>query len=130
MRVVFDSNIFISAFVVPGSKAEKAITRVINQKDRLVLSRFIIDEILSVLSGKFNRDREIISRTAIYLTDLAEVVTPSKKIRVLKDDPDNRILECAMAGNADCIVTGDKDMLSLKKYQDVKIISLSDYLKS
>jgi putative PIN family toxin of toxin-antitoxin system len=130
MRVVFDSNIFISAFVVPGSKAEKAITRVINQKDRLVLSRFIIDEILSVLSGKFNRDREIISRTAIYLTDLAEIVTPSKKIRVLKDDPDNRILECALAGNADCIVTGDKDMLSLKKYQDVKIISLSDYLKS
>ena len=129
MRVVFDSNIFISALVIPGSKAEKAIARIISGKDSLVLSKIIVDEVLSVLSGKFSRDREAISRTAIYLTDLAEIVSPSKKIKVLKDDPDNRIIECAVAGKADFIVTGDKEMLNLKEFQGITIISLREYLE-
>jgi putative PIN family toxin of toxin-antitoxin system len=128
MRVVFDLKIFISALVIPGCRSEKAITRVINGKDSLFLSKIIIHEVLSVLSGKFSRDREAISRAAIYLADLAEIVYPSKKINVLKDDPDNRIIECAMAAKAELIVTGDKEMLKLKEFQGIRIISLREYL--
>ena len=128
MRVVFDSNIFISALVIPGSKAEKAIARIIDGKDSLVLSKIIIDEVLSVLSRKFSRDREAISRIAIYLSELGQIAGPSKKLRILKDDPDNRILECAIAGKVDLIVTGDKEMLNLKEFQGVRIISLREYL--
>jgi predicted nucleic acid-binding protein len=51
-------------------------------------------------------------------------------VGVFKDDPDNRILECAEAGRADCIVTGDKTMLRLKQYQDIRLISLREYLAS
>ncbi|MEN8263081.1 MAG: putative toxin-antitoxin system toxin component, PIN family [Nitrospirota bacterium] len=130
MRVVFDSNIFISALVIPGSKAEKAIARIIDGKDSLVLSKIIIDEILSVLSRKFSRDREAICRVAVYLSDLGEVIGPSKKLKILKDDPDNRILECAIAGKAVFIVTGDKEMLNLQEFQGVKIISLREYLEA
>lgn len=128
MRVVFDSNIFISALVIPGSKAEKAITRIIKGKDRLVLSKAIINEILFVLARKFSRNREAISRVAVYLSDLGEINQPVKKIKVLNDDPDNRILECSLAGKADIIVTGDSEMLKLKEFQGIRIISLKKYL--
>ncbi|MEF9425696.1 MAG: putative toxin-antitoxin system toxin component, PIN family [Candidatus Mariimomonas ferrooxydans] len=130
MRVVFDSNIFISALVIPGSKAEKAIARIIEGKDRLVLSKAIIDEILFVLARKFSRNREAISRVAVYLSDIGEIVQSAKKIKILSDDPDNRILECSLAGKADIIVTGDSEMLKLKEFQSIRIISLKEYLRT
>ena len=51
-----------------------------------------------------------------------------KKINILEDKPDNRVLECAAAGKADIIVTGDKAMLRVKEYRGIKIISLREYL--
>jgi len=47
----------------------------------------------------------------------------------LKDEPDNRILECAIYGEADLLVTGDKEILQLQKYKGVKIISLKEYFE-
>ncbi len=128
MRVVFDSNIYISSLIFPDSQAEKAIIRIVNNLDSLILSKEIIDEVLSVLARKFSRDKEAISHTAVYLYDLGEIVVPSEKIKILKDKPDNRILECAVSGHANVIVTGDKAMLGLKKYKGIKIISLKEYL--
>jgi putative PIN family toxin of toxin-antitoxin system len=130
MRVVFDTNIFVSAFVIPGSLAEKAILKIIEGKDVLLLSPEILDELLSVLATKFSRDKEEISRVAVILAEMAEWVEPSLRISALKDDPDNRVLECAVFGRADMIVTGDKEMLRLRRYQDTKIVSLKAYLTS
>ena len=49
-------------------------------------------------------------------------------IDIIKDDPDdNRILECAVAGNVDCIVTNDKHLLKLKKYNDITIMTPDDF---
>jgi len=128
MRVVFDTNIFISAFVIPGSQAENAVLRIIEGRDVLLLSKGILDELLTVLSTKFSRDKEEISRVAVILSEIAEWVVPSEKIKVLNDEPDNRILECAVSGNADVIVTGDKQLLRLRGYEKTKIISLKEYL--
>jgi len=55
MRVVFDTNIFISALILPGGSADKAIMRIINGDATLVISREIIDEILIVLARKFSK---------------------------------------------------------------------------
>jgi putative PIN family toxin of toxin-antitoxin system len=130
MRVVFDTNIFISALVIPGSQAEKAILKIIEGDDILLLSKEILDEVLSVLSDKFSRDREELSHAAIMLSELGGIVSSTKKVWILRDEPDNRILECALSGNADIIVTGDKDMLKLKVYEKVRIISLKEYLET
>jgi putative PIN family toxin of toxin-antitoxin system len=130
MRVVFDTNIFVSAFIIPGSLAEKAFLKVIEREDILLLSKEMLDELLSILSTKFSRDREEISRVAVILSEMAEWVRPTIRISVLKDEPDNRILECAVFGKADIIVTGDKEMLKLKIYGKTKIISLKAYLES
>ena len=130
MRVVFDTNILISALVIPGSLAEKAISRIIEGQDELVISPDIIKEVMSVLSSKFGREREALSHVAVILLELGELVKPVQQVRVLRDEPDNRILECAVFSNADLIVTGDKEMLRLKEYMGVKIASLRDYLES
>jgi len=129
MKVVFDTNIFISAFIISGSQAEKAVSRIIEGRDVLLLSKGILDEVLTVLSTKFSRDKEEISRVAVILSEMAEWVEPSEKIKVLHDDPDNRILECAVDGNSDTIVTGDKELLKLREYKKTRIISLKEYLE-
>jgi putative PIN family toxin of toxin-antitoxin system len=64
------------------------------------------------------------------MSEIAELVHPAKRITVFKDEPDNRILECALSGDADVVVTGDKEMLRLKEYEGVKIITLKEYLES
>ena len=130
MRVVFDTNIFVSAFMIPGSLAEKAVLKIIEGDDTLLLSKEILDELLTILSTKFSRDREEISRVAVILSEMGEWVRPTLRISVLKDEPDNRVLECAISGKADIIVTGDKEILRLREYETIKIISLKAYLES
>lgn len=128
MRVVFDTNIFISTLVIPNGRADEAMLRVVEGKVRLLVSKVIIHEVLDVLARKFDRDKEELARVAVYLTEIGEMVRPRRKIKVLSDDPDNRILECAVSGEADVIVTGDKAMLSLGEYKNVKIVSLKEFL--
>ncbi len=130
MRVVFDTNIFVSAFVFPGSRADAAIRRVLDGGDELVISRAIIDELLTVLARKFARDADELGRVAVFLTDLGVVVRPRGRVKILSDEADNRILECARSGRADVIVTGDRAMLALGRYQDIDIKSLREYLGS
>jgi putative PIN family toxin of toxin-antitoxin system len=130
VRVVFDTNIFISAFVIPGSLAEKAILKIIEGVDCLLISRDILDEVLSVLSSKFGRDREALSHVALILSELAEWVRPGKRVKIFRDEPDNRILECAIYGGAALLVTGDKEILQLKEYKGIKMMSLKEYVEA
>jgi len=130
MRVVFDTNIFISALIFPGGKADDALMRIIDGEDELVISHEIIDEVLTVLARKFSKDAEALSRVAVNLANLGALVCPVERLNVFEDEPDNRILECAIAGNAAAIVTGDKAMLMLKKHRSVKIITLSEFLSA
>ena len=129
MRVVFDTNIFVSAFVLPGSRADAALMRVVDDIDQLVISKVIIDELLTVLARKFARDTDELARVAVFLSDLAEVVRPRGRIDVLQDEADNRILECARTGKVDVIVTGDKAMIELGSYRSINIVSLRDFLE-
>ena len=128
MKAVFDTNIFVSALAIPGGQAERAIDLVIDARVNLCISKEIIHEVLGVLAQKFSKGTEELARTAVFLSELAELVMPRKKLAVLDDEPDNRILECAVTGHADIIVTGDRAMLDLKKYQEIRILSLRQFL--
>lgn len=130
MKVVFDTNILVSALVFPGGRGEDALQRILEERDELVLSKPIIDELLGILGRKFSRDAEQLAHIAVFLTELSLTVKPRQRLHVVKDEPDNRILECAMAGHADVIVTGDRALLALREYRGVRIISLRDYLNS
>jgi len=127
-RVVFDTNILVAALVFPGGQGEAALRRIIDETDQLVLSRPIVDELLDVLARKFARDAEELAHAAVFVTELAVIVAPKRRLRVVKDDPDNRILECALTGRAEAIVTGDKALLALKLYEKIRILTLREYL--
>ena len=129
MKVVFDTNILVSALVFPGGRADIALRRIIEERDRLLLSKPILDELLGILARKFSRDSEELAHVAVFLSDLSIVVKPRRKLAVLADDPDNRILECAVTGGADAIVTGDEALLDLKTFRKVKLLSLRAYLE-
>ena len=129
MKVVFDTNILVSALVLPGGRADIAFRRIIEERDQLLLSKLILDELLGILARKFSRDAEELAHVAVFLSDLSVVVKPRRKFSVLADEPDNRILECAVTGGAEVIVTGDKALLALKIFRKVKLLSLRAYLE-
>jgi putative PIN family toxin of toxin-antitoxin system len=128
VRAVFDTNIYVSAFAIPGGRAAAALLKAVEGEVRLVISKPIIHELLDVLARKFGRDAEELARVAVFLAELAEVVQPRRNIEMLSDDTDNRILECAIAGRAEVIVTGDRAMLELGEYQGVRILTLREFL--
>ena len=128
MKVVFDTNVFVSALTLPGGRGDQALARIIAGEDSLAISKPIIDELLVVLARKFARDREELARVAVFLHGVAELVKPTEPLAVLADAPDNRILECAAAAQAQTIVTGDRAMLSLCEHQGIRIVSLKEYL--
>jgi putative PIN family toxin of toxin-antitoxin system len=128
VKVVFDTNILVSALVFPGGRGEAALRRIVEEQDQFVISKPILDELLGILGRKFAREAEELAHVAVYLSELGITVKPRHRLRVVKDDPDNRILECAITGHADAIVTGDKALLGLIEYRVVRILSLRDYL--
>lgn len=101
-----------------------------SQQDELVLSKPILEELLGVLARKFSREAEELAHVAVFLSDVALMVKPRRRLMVLADESDNRILECALAGRATWIVTGDRALLALDEYRGVRIASLREYLES
>lgn len=128
MKVVFDSNIYVSALVFPGGVAEEALRAANERRFSLALSREIIAEVLEVLSRKFSRDSENLARAALAIAATTELVTTSSHVDVLADAPDNRILECALAAHADVVVTGDRQMLALGTWQGIEMLSLREFM--
>ena len=128
MKVVLDSNIYVSALAMPGGVADRAIRTTTEAAVVLFISRPILEEVLGVMSRKFARSPEELARTALYLASLAEIVTPRRRVDVLADVPDNRVLECASAADADVIVTGDRQMLALGTWEGIEILSLRQFI--
>ena len=129
MRAVFDTNIFISAFVVPESQGERAFLLAREKRFDLITSVAILTETARKLGEKFDQPEEDIKDTLKMISRMAQVLKPGLRVNVLKDAPDNRILECAVEARADVIVTGDRHLLQLKRFQGTAIIRLADLLR-
>jgi len=129
MKAVFDTNIFISAFIIPGSQGEKAFLLARQRRFELYTSVPILTETANKLREKFNQLEEDIKEALKTISRAAEVLKPSIKLDVLEDVPDNRILECAVEAKADVIVTGDRHLLKLKKFQGIPVVRLVDFLR-
>ncbi|MGH7815454.1 MAG: putative toxin-antitoxin system toxin component, PIN family [Candidatus Binataceae bacterium] len=130
MRIVFDTNILVSAVILPGGKGAEAFERIVAGRGTPIVSKAIVSELLGVLARKFRREAEELAHLAVFLNELAETAEPRRVLKVLQDEADNRILECAIAGHADAIVTGDRAILALGSFEGIKILSLRQYLES
>lgn len=120
-RVVFDTNIFLSAFIF-GGNPEKLFELARARELQLLTSPSILAEFASCLKNKFSWDEENIAEAIKTIGYSSELIKPTRKVKVLRDDPDNRVLECALEGGAGFIVSGDKHLLSLKEFKKVRIV--------
>lgn len=120
-RVVFDTNVLLSAFIF-GGNPEKLFELARRNKILLLTSPSILVEFASCLKNKFLWDDENIAKAIKTVGYSSELIKPTQKLAVVSDEPDNRILECACKGKADLIVSGDKHLLTLKEYQNIPII--------
>ncbi len=131
IKLVCDTNTLVSGFLWRGNEFEllKAITE---RKAVLFTSPALLLEFSRVLT--YDRLRPFVSspkELVKKLGKMALVVTPSEFVKVVKEDPaDDRVLECALAANADYIVSGDKKhLLKLKTFHKIPIITTSYMLK-
>jgi len=131
IRVVLDTNILISALLFKGE-----LSGIVGlwQKGKIVpiISKETFDELRTVLEyPKFSLSRaEIKSLIEHDILPFFEVVNVSKHVKGACRDPgDDKFISCAISASADCIVTGDKDLFDLKKYQSTRIIHGSDFIK-
>ncbi len=128
MRVVFDTNIYISAFAIPGGGAEEAYFHAVRGTFELLTSIAILTETARVLQGKFDWSSDKVQQLIQHLGQTATLVSSTPHLHVLHDEPDNRILECALESQADLIVTGDRHLLDLARYETTRVIKLAEFL--
>ena len=129
MRVVFDTNVFVSAFVVPGSHGERALLLAQANRFELHTSVAILTETARVLRRKFGQDDDDIKQALRQISRTAVVSKPTSKLSIVDDEADNRILECALDTAADLVVTGDRHLLKLKRFERTSIVRLADFLR-
>ena len=123
MKLVLDTNILIAAAL--GSKfAENIILLAINSKDIiLITSKEILVELKEKLLSKFDKSEGSVDFFIEDILKMAEIVIITEQVSVVNRDPDdNKILECAVAGEADLIVTADQDLIKLKTFKGIGII--------
>ena len=131
IRAVLDTNVFISAVLFSGRVAE-FVPAWQAERFTFLVSRPILEEYLRVLSyPKFRLTHdEIQAILDEELLPFIEVVAPRRKITAVRRDPsDNKFLECAQAGRAKYIVSGDTDLLSMQVYRRIKIVPATEFLR-
>ena len=128
LRVVFDTNVLLSAFIF-GGNPERLFDLARFGELRLVVSPDILLEFAFVLREKFAWAEENITETIWAIGRASELVRPGETLKVVSDDADNRVLECAMAGKADFIVTGDHHLLDLRSFEGIRIVKPKDFFK-
>lgn len=126
MRVVIDTNVLIAAFISHGVCNELFEHCVINHD--VILSKFILDEIKKTLTKKFRFETQEANAVISLLRSRCSIVnTQTLPSPVSRDPDDDNIIATAISGTCDCIITGDKDLLDLKKTGDVLIVSPSRF---
>lgn len=127
LRAVLDSNILVSAYSF-GGKPKFVLKLVIIEQIRGVISPALIKEFLGVLREKIRVSEEEISEIQNEIKNTFQIVNPHETLHIVRDDTDNRVLEAAIEGECDYIVTGDKDLLTLKKYKKIKIVTADTFI--
>lgn len=134
MRAVLDTNVVVSSFLSPSGVRAKVLEAWEKGKFELMVSEDILAEYKRALnyqevSSRHGMTTEQISQTIAEMKSFATVIEPIQKLTVIKNDPaDDKFLECAKEAEADYIISGDLHLLNLKKYEDIQILSPSEFL--
>ena len=127
MRIVIDTNVLVSA--VLGGASSEVLDLLKSNQFSLIASIEILNEYSDVLNRpKFNLPRKVVDDIMLYLYQISIFVIPDEAVDIITDESDNRFLEAATAGKADFIVSGDRHLLGLVRYEETEIIKVKDFL--
>jgi putative PIN family toxin of toxin-antitoxin system len=130
MRVVADTNVFISALMFGGLPG-RFLDLTLRRRFTLVTSKALLDELDEKLRGKFSVSESDALAIRAKLEGNASVVDPDFELNAVPDDPDdNCVLECAVVGKADFIVSGDRHLLRLGCYEGIAIVTVRQFLET
>jgi uncharacterized protein len=127
-RVVIDTNVYISALIfggLPGSLLDLVFLGAFEA----IVSAPLLDELEDKLRQKFRVSGADAALIRARLSSVARLVSPIEALQVISEDPDDdRVLECAVAGRADHIVSGDRHLLALGSFRAIKILRVREFL--
>jgi putative PIN family toxin of toxin-antitoxin system len=126
-RIVLDTNIYISALYY-GGKPRQVLDLASARELQLLISLPLKLELERVLRDKFDLPPSELAANADALWSRAKWIAPQRRLSLCPDEPDNRVLECAMEGHADFIVTGDRHLLNLGPVAKITILKPDAFL--
>lgn len=127
-KVVLDTNLIISALIF-GGKPQQVYNLVLEKQIIGITSSILLAELTEVLTKKFNFELIRVEQLEKIIKKHFKMVNPKQTIKILQDIDDNRVLEAAITGKCSYILTGDSDLLTLKTFRQIKILTPDDFLK-
>ena len=133
MRVVIDTNVVVSGLMKTDSTPAAVVQAARREAFEWIASDDLLAEMQRVLARpSVQRQTGLSDADAAHfqqqVTELATRVEPTQRIDISRDPDDNRVLEAAFAGEADYIVTGDRDLLELGSYEGIRIVTPADFI--
>lgn len=128
-KIVVDTNVIISAIIF-GGKPRKIIKLIQENKVTASTSPILIAELLEILAKKFQFTPDKIELVQELIKENFAIVYPSEIVHIASDEDDNRVLEAALKGNSNYIVTGDKDLLDIRIFKNISILKPDDFLST
>lgn len=127
-KVVLDTNVLISAIGF-GGNPRTILLLTIEEKIKGITSRVLLAELHEVISKKFSKLEPQLLIIERQIEEKFIIVQPKKSINLVRDEDDNRVLEAALEGGCDYIISGDEDLLNLGQFKNIKIITPDEFLK-
>jgi uncharacterized protein len=129
VKVVVDTNVLVSALVFPGGVPEQVYRLAIEGSITLATSAPLLAELGRVLTEKFGWQDDYVRAALAQNVRIGEIVEPVERVSIIADDPDDdRVLEAVQTAGAAAIVSGDRHLLSLGRWNEVAILSPAEFL--
>lgn len=127
MKIVLDTNVFISGIFWTGAP-RRVLTLFAENKVSLMTTKNILYEYSRILH-KIDRKGDVAEKWMTFILENSFIFEDTELVRICRDPEDDKFLNCAITGKADCIVSGDDDLLSIKKIEETVILDSVRFLK-
>jgi len=131
MKVVFDTNVLISALITTG-KPKELFHKAVEGKIQLVLSKDILEEFSEVANDprirKYADEDDVVAFLKV-IDGVAKIIRVKSRFKAVKEDPDDDVvLRTAFDGKVDCVVSGDRHLLALGEFRGIRILTVDKML--
>jgi len=135
MRAVIDTNVIIRAVIKPTGTVGPVLERLRSGEFTAIYTESILEEMLAKLAlprirEKYQIGDDDVERLLGLLALRGELVNPSRSVRSCRDPDDDMFIEAALEGNAEWVVTGDQDLLSLEKFEGIRFVTPRIFLQA